>query len=78
MLHRYKSDPEGLVQACFGRGTSAPSCLGKYMKAVYKLEYKDRPNYDYFKGLFQTELSCRGLKDDGRELDWLASRKVNS
>jgi len=48
------------------------------MKAVYKLEYKDRPNYDYFKGLFQTELSCRGLKDDGRELDWLASRKVNS
>ena len=76
MLHRYKSDPDGLMQACFSSGTPAPACLGKYMKAVYKLGYKDQPNYDQFKGLFQKELSCRGWKDDGRDLDWLVSRKV--
>ena len=46
------------------------------MKAVYKLGYEDRPNYDLLKGLFHAELSSRGLKDDGSGLDWLISKKV--
>lgn len=45
------------------------------MKTVYRLGYEDRPNYDRLKGLFHSELSSRGLKDDGSGLDWLISKK---
>ena len=76
MLYRFKSDPDGLMKACFAGGPPAVPCLREYMKAVYKLGYEDQPNYDRLKGLFHAELSSRGLKDDGSGLDWLISKKV--
>lgn len=64
---------------CF-KGGPVPSCLQEYMKIVYGLGYKDRPNYEELKKLFLDELKRNKMKDDRNNLDWIdttTKRKVN-
>ena len=74
-VSRYKSDVDGLMKACFG-DYSTPTCLKDYMKYVYQLSYEQVPDYEVLRGLFHKELKYQGMKDDGKNLDWLAVRKV--
>lgn len=46
------------------------------MQYVYELSYQDQPDYDTLRQLFIRELRSRKMKDNGKDLDWLPSRKV--
>ena len=70
---RFKSDVSGLLSACFG-----PKCahtfLRQYMDSVYKLEYKEKPNYEGLKHIFTKQLASLGMKGGfGKCVDWTSS-----
>ena len=60
------------MKACF-KSDPVPTCFQKYMTAVYKLGYKEEPNYKDLKKLFLNELKGIGMKDDATGLDWIDS-----
>ena len=61
------------MKACFG--SKAPKCLRDYMGYVYALGYQETPDYRRMQHMFLAELRSLGLKDDGKNLDWLTSAK---
>lgn len=61
------------MKACFG--SKAPKCLRDYMGYVYALGYQETPDYKRMQQMFLAELHTHGLKDDGKNLDWLTSAK---
>ena len=71
---RYQSHVSDLMRDCFTAGP-APKCLREYQRNVYGLEYKDTPYYDRMKQIFLKELSSRGMRDDSKDMDWIASSK---
>ena len=76
-LCRYKTDVDGLMKACF-KSSSPPDSLRDYLTYVHGLDYKTTPDYSKCRQMFVRELSCLGLRDDGKDLDWTpATSKVS-
>ena len=72
--HRYKSNINGLLKGCFSSG-GAPRCLRQYLEYVHGLEYEAVPDYSQMKALFLDELKSHGIRDDGKDLDWMTVKK---
>ena len=53
----------------------APECLREYMAYVYSLPCQHSSDYGRMKQMFHKELASRGLRDDGKTLDWITSGK---
>ncbi|XP_069493824.1 serine/threonine-protein kinase VRK1 [Ambystoma mexicanum] len=61
---RYRENISELMDTCFpGKKLDE---IGKYMEAVNKLAYAERPPYQHLRDLLMKGLKAKGSKDDGR------------
>ncbi|CAI8005897.1 Serine/threonine-protein kinase VRK1 [Geodia barretti] len=72
MKIRYKTDVGGIMKACF-KSSSPPDSLRDFLTYVHGLDYTTTPDYSKCMQMFVRELSCLGLRDDGKDLDWTAA-----
>ncbi|XP_078671666.1 serine/threonine-protein kinase VRK1-like isoform X2 [Branchiostoma floridae x Branchiostoma belcheri] len=74
---KYLKNIPSLLKACFPKG-DCPDEVRKYLEYMSALvlnssRYKERPDYDYLRGLFTSALKKAGSKDDGK-FDFLAAK----
>ena len=60
------------MKACF-KSSSPPDSLRDFLTYVHVLDYQSTPDYSKCMQMFVRELSCLGLRDDGKDLDWTAA-----
>ena len=60
------------MKACF-KSSSPPDSLRDFLTYVHGLDYTTTPDYSKCMQMFVRELSCLGLRDDGKDLDWTAA-----